>query len=505
MTKVLELAHITKRFGALTANEDVSLSLAQGEILALLGENGAGKTTLMNILFGHYTADEGEVRVFGKTLPPGQPRAAIQAGVGMVHQHFTLAGNLSVLDNVMLGSEPLTRLSSRRAEARGKLLEIADRFGLPVDPNAKIAGLSVGERQRVEILKALYRDARILILDEPTAVLARPEAQRLFETLRTMTKGDLSIIFISHKLHEVMAASDRVAVLRAGRMVAERKTRETSPGALAELMVGRKVERPARTSQAIGAPVVIAKDVSVTQGGATRLDRVSFTIHEGEILGIVGVSGNGQSTLGSLMSGLSSPASGTLELGGTDLRGLGARDFIKMGAARIPEDRHSEGAVGEMSVWENTVLERIRTPSFSKAGFVRSGAARRHAADLIQRFDVRGASPDTRIRLLSGGNMQKLILGRCLAEQPRFLLANQPTRGLDEGAIAAVHGELLAARAAGAAILLISEELEEAVALSDRIQAIVKGRLSDPVAAEDADAQRLGLMMAGVWENDDAA
>ncbi|MCR9108547.1 ABC transporter ATP-binding protein [Marivita sp. XM-24bin2] len=505
MTAVLELSNITKRFGALTANEDVSLSLAQGEILALLGENGAGKTTLMNILFGHYEADEGEVRVFGETLPPGKPRAAIAAGVGMVHQHFTLAGNLTVLENVMLGSEPMGRLRSDKATARKKLMAISERFGLPVDPDSKVSRLSVGERQRIEILKALYRDARILILDEPTAVLARPEAERLFETLRGMTKDGLSLIFISHKLHEVMAASDRVAVLRGGRMVAERKTALTSPAELAELMVGRRVDRPVREDQSIGAPVLVADQVTVMDDGDTKLDEVSFTVHAGEILGIVGVSGNGQGALGALLSGLMHPSAGTLTLDGVDAGQLGPRGLIKAGAARVPEDRHAEGAVGEMTVWENAVLERLRSAEFSKSGFVRQSAARAHAADLIKRFDVRGASPDTRIRLLSGGNMQKLILGRCLATGPRFLIANQPTRGLDEGAIAAVHAELLAARAEGAAILLISEELEEAVQLSDRIQAIVKGRLSQPIMAGEADSRKLGLMMAGVWEDSDAA
>lgn len=505
MTTVLELSNITKRFGALTANEDVSLSLAQGEILALLGENGAGKTTLMNILFGHYEADEGEVRVFGETLPTGKPRAAIAAGVGMVHQHFTLAGNLTVLENVMLGSEPMGRLRSDTTSARKKLMAISDRFGLPVDPDSKVSRLSVGERQRIEILKALYRDARILILDEPTAVLARPEAERLFETLRGMTKDGLSLIFISHKLHEVMAASDRVAVLRGGKMVAERKTAETSPAELAELMVGRKVERPVRKDQKIGAPVLVADRITVTDDDETKLDDVSFSVHAGEILGIVGVSGNGQGALGSLLSGLMHPSGGTLSLSGVDAGRLGPRGLINAGAARVPEDRHAEGAVGEMTVWENAVLERLRSPEFSKSGFVRQSVARAHAADLIKRFDVRGATPDTRIRLLSGGNMQKLILGRCLAIGPKFLLANQPTRGLDEGAIAAVHAELLAARAEGAAILLISEELEEAVQLSDRIQAIVKGRLSRPVMAADADSRKLGLMMAGVWEDSDAA
>ncbi|MEP1586942.1 MAG: ABC transporter ATP-binding protein [Tateyamaria sp.] len=505
MTPVLELQGITKRFGALTANDDVTLSLGQGEILALLGENGAGKTTLMNILFGHYAADEGTVRVFGNELPSGKPRAAIDAGVGMVHQHFTLAGNLSVLENVMLGSQSLLSMTSARAAARKKLMQIADRFGLPVRPEAKISQLSVGERQRVEILKALYRDARILILDEPTAVLARPEAQRLFETLRDMTKEGLSLIFISHKLHEVMAASDRVAVLRAGQMVAERQTAQTNASELAELMVGRKVERPKRENHHIGAPVLIADKARVESNGQAQLDDVSFTVNEGEILGIVGVSGNGQAALGALLSGLTAPVSGTLTLAGQDVGPLGPRGMIRAGAGRVPEDRHAEGAVGELAVWENAVLERLRSPEFSRRGFVRRAACKAYAAELIQRFDIRGATPDTRTRLLSGGNMQKLILGRCLSISPRFVLANQPTRGLDEGAIAAVHAELLVARSKGAAILLISEELEEAVALSDRIQAIVKGRLSQPLAADNADARTLGLMMAGVWENDSNA
>jgi len=506
MTHALELNGITKRFGTLTANDDVTLTLDQGEILALLGENGAGKTTLMNILFGHYAADEGAVRVFGAELPSGNPRAAIEAGVGMVHQHFTLAGNLTVLDNVMLGSEPLTRVRSARSDAQDKLMQIADKFGLPVMPEARVSTLSVGERQRVEILKALYRDARILILDEPTAVLARPEAIRLFETLRDMTKEGLSLIFISHKLHEVMAASDRVAVLRGGKMVAERTTSESSASELAELMVGRKVERPVRQDHKIGAPVLVANKIRVEDTDKARLDDVSFTVHAGEILGIVGVSGNGQAALGALLSGLMPPTAGELTLAGQDVSDLGPREVIRAGAGRVPEDRHAEGVVGELSLWENAVLERLRTPEFSRRGFVRQSAARAYSAKLIERFDIRGATPDTRIGLLSGGNMQKLILGRVLANNPRFVLANQPTRGLDEGAIAAVHAELLTARADGAAILLISEELEEAVALSDRIQAIVKGRLSEPISADEADPQRLGLMMAGVWtEDDDAA
>ena len=500
MTRVLELDHITKRFGPLVANDDVTLHLDQGEILSLLGENGAGKTTLMNILFGHYTADSGSVKVNGQVLPPGQPRAAINAGVGMVHQHFTLAGNLTVLDNIMIGSEKLIRFDSDRAGARRRVQEIAARFGLPVDPSARVADLSVGERQRVEILKALYRQAGILILDEPTAVLARPEAERLFDTLRGMTASGLSIIFISHKLHEVMAASDRVVVLRGGKVVAERRTSDTDQGELAELMVGRRVARPKREAQLPGEPVVTARGLGLIDGGQVRLDAMDFTVRAGEILGIVGVSGNGQAALGRVLSGQVRPTSGSLLLGDADLSRMSPRQMVQAGLGRIPEDRQAEGAIGELALWENAVLERLGDPAFSRAGFVRRKAAQAFAKGLIDRFDIRGAGPDTRTSLLSGGNMQKLILGRNLTGKPRFILANQPTRGLDEGAIAAVHAEMLAARAQGAAILLITEDLEEALALSDRIQAIVKGRLSAPVLPEAADPRTLGLMMAGVWD-----
>ena len=418
---VLELDGITKRFGALTANDGVSLRLAQGEMLALLGENGAGKTTLMNILFGHTPPMPARCASLAAHCRRARPRAAIEAGVGMVHQHFTLASNLNVLDNVIIGSEPLTLLRSHRAKAREKLLALSAKFGLPVDPEARISRLSVGERQRVEILKALYRDARILILDEPTAVLARPEAEQLFQTLRGMTREGLSVVFISHKLGEVMAGSDRVAVLRGGRLVAERETARTTPEELAELMVGRKVARPRRAAHATGAPVLVAERVSVAPG----LSEASFEVREGEVLGIVGVSGNGQAALGALVAG-QARASGTLTLQGVDFRQKTARNWIAAGAARIPEDRHAQGIVGEMSLWENAILERLRRREFSRGGFVRQAAARAHTAGLIERFDIRGAGPDTRTRLLSGGNMQKLILGRNLAETPRFILANHP-------------------------------------------------------------------------------
>ena len=496
----LRLEGITKRFGETLANEDVTVALGRGEVLALLGENGAGKTTLMNILFGHDVPDRGRVFVEGRALAPGRPRAAIEAGVGMVHQHFTLGPNLTVLENITTGTESLLSWRSGTRAARAKLAALAARFGLAVDPDARVGDLSVGERQRVEILKALYNDARILILDEPTAVLTRGEAERLFQTLRVMAAHGLSLIFISHKLGEVLAAADRVVVLRAGRVVAERMAAETSADELAELMVGRRVARPVREAAHPGETVVEARGLALDVGGVRRLSDVGFSVRAGETLGIIGVSGNGQAALAHLLSGLARPAAGSLRILGQECAGLSARRLVAMGLARIPEDRVAEGAVGDLSLWENAVLERLREPRFSAFGFVRRGAARAFARALIARFDVRGGGPDSRTRLLSGGNMQKLIFGRNLADRPRVLIAAQPTRGLDEGAVAAVHGEILAARRAGAGVILISEDLDEVLALADRVQALHKGRLSPPVPAAGLDARRLGLLMAGTWE-----
>jgi simple sugar transport system ATP-binding protein len=499
MTRVLELDSITKRFGHVTANEDVSLHLDRGEIVALLGENGAGKTTLMSILFGHYTADEGTVRVEGAELPPGKSRAAIRAGVGMVHQHFALAPNLTVLENVLTGTEPLWKFRSNRAAGRAKLVELSRKFGLKVDPDARVSDLSVGECQRVEILKALYNDARILILDEPTAVLTAQEADSLFATLRQMTESGLSLIFISHKLHEVMSASDRVVVLRRGRVVAERRTAETSKEELAELMVGRKVQRPERPPATPGKVLLEGVDLALGGKGGASLHGVSFRLRAGETLGIIGVSGNGQTTLAGLVSGLYPPDSGTLLIDGQEVPRHDVPHAIAAGIGRIPEDRNAEGTIGDMATWENAVLERIWSDDFSARGVVKRAAARAATEEIIKGYDVRGASVDGRIRLLSGGNMQKLILGRVLNAGPSILVAAQPSRGLDEGAIAGVHERLLEARGRGAGVLLISEDLDEVIALSDRIRAIVNGRLSPAIPAERADARLLGLMMAGDW------
>jgi ABC-type uncharacterized transport system ATPase subunit len=501
---VLRLEGITKRFGQMTANDGISFSLKKGEVIALLGENGAGKTTLMNILFGHYVADKGSVEVFGKSLTPGDPRAALDAGVGMVHQHFTLADNMTVFENIALGTQKLFSPRLDRGTAKKRIREIADSFGLAVDPDALVGSLSVGERQRVEILKALYRDARILILDEPTAVLTPSETDALFRTLKLLVAEGLSIIFISHKLHEVMAVSDRVLVLRAGKLVGERETKGSSRAELAELMVGQEVAAAEVSPVNTRAPLLVLENVS-TSGSGVALDDLSLELRGGEITGLAGVSGNGQATLAALIAGTLQPNAGSMRIADTDVGDWSPRVALAQGIARIPEDRHAVGTIGDMSVTENVIAERYRSERFSTRGFLNWAEARRFAEGLIRDYDVKCPSPEARIRLLSGGNMQKLILGRALDPDPIVILANQPTRGLDVGAVSYVHKKLLEARERGAAILLISEDLEEILALSDRIFVISQGKLSSPSARGERSIRQLGELMAGHGESEKAA
>jgi len=495
---VLRLDNITKRFGALTANDGIGFSLKRGEVLALLGENGAGKTTLMNILFGHYTADAGTVEVFGRPLAPGNPRAALEAGVGMVHQHFTLADNLTVLENIALGTAPLWKAGLGRRAARDRIAALARDFGLAVDPAARVGTLSVGERQRVEILKALYRDARILILDEPTAVLTPQETDALFETLRKAVAQGLSVIFISHKLNEVMAISSRVLVLRHGRLAGEVATAETDRHALARMMVGAEVAQPKVTAQAPGPALLTLSEVSTPdRGNRPGLKAVELALRAGQITGLAGVSGNGQAALADLIAGLDRPAAGRLTLDGAAPAGWSPRAAIRAGIARIPEDRHSTGTIADFTLTENAVLELYAARPFSRNGWMNWAEADRFARQVIDSYDVRCPGPATRIRLLSGGNMQKLILGRVLEEAPRIILANQPVRGLDIGAVTYVHEQLLAARAGGAAVLLISEDLDEIMALSDVIHVMSEGRLSPAFPRGSMTAPELGIWMAG--------
>ena len=495
---VLRLDGITKRFGTLTANDAVSFLLRRGEVMALLGENGAGKTTLMNILFGHYTADEGTVELFGQPLPPGNPRAALAAGVGMVHQHFTLADNLSVMDNILLGTQPLWRPGLDRAGARARIVRLARDFGLSVVPEHRVGNLSVGERQRVEILKALYRDSRILILDEPTAVLTPQETEALFVTLRMMVAQGLSVVFISHKLHEVMAISSRVVVLRHGKLAGEVATDRTDRHRLAEMMVGAEVKPPELRESTPG-PALLTLDRVTTpdHGNAPGLKAVDLALHGGQVVGLAGVSGNGQAALADLIAGLERPVSGSMALHGQAPRHWSPRAAMDAGIARIPEDRHKTGTIADFTLAENAILESYTSAPFSRRGWMNWRAARDFAEQVITRYDVRCPGPDTRIRLLSGGNMQKLILGRAMEPGPRVILANQPVRGLDIGAISFVHGQLLAARDRGAAVLLISEDLDEVMALSDVIHVIYEGRLSPPFARGTMTAAQLGHWMAG--------
>jgi ABC-type uncharacterized transport system ATPase subunit len=503
---VLRLSHICKRFGTLVANDDISLELNSGEVLALLGENGAGKSTLVSILFGHYTADSGDIRVFGQTLPAGDPRAALDAGIGMVHQHFTLADNLSVLDNVVMGSEPLWQPHTRKTAARDKLLAVARRFGLAVDPKVLVGSLSVGERQRVEILKALYRGARILILDEPTAVLTPQESEALFKVLAQMVAQGLSIIFISHKLAEVLRVSHRVAVLRGGKLVAQADANGTTQAQLAQWMVGHAVSAPQRRPAAsVGAAVCELRDVSTAQE-RERLEHVCLTLKSGEIVAIAGVSGNGQVALAEVLCGTRRITGGQVALLGQPYPTQPAQ-LVAMGVARIPEDRHAVGVVGDLPVWENAVSERLRSSIFSKFLWVRRRAAQAYAARVVERFDVRGGGAFSSARALSGGNMQKLILGRALlhpqadrlgaAATPKLIIAHQPTWGLDIGAVDYVQRQLIAARDAGAAVLLISDDLDEVLTLGDRVAVMHGGQLSAALPALEWTRESIGLAMAG--------
>jgi general nucleoside transport system ATP-binding protein len=525
---VLRLQNITKRFGSLVANDAISLDLQAGEVLALLGENGAGKSTLVSILFGHYRADSGQIEAFGRPLPPGNPRAALAAGIGMVHQHFTLADNLSALDNVLVGSERLWQPFSRRAAARAKLLAVSEQFGLQVQPEALVGRLSVGERQRVEILKALYRGARILILDEPTAVLTPQESEALFATLAQMVMQGLSIIFISHKLPEVLRVSHRVAVLRGGKLVATAPAAGTSQAQLAQWMVGHDLEgnRPStlvNTAQAaitLGAfDVCTLREVHTTGQGHDRLNGVSLQLQPGCIVAIAGVSGNGQVALAELLCGMRAATSGTVTLHGAPLKASPAW-LVAQGVARIPEDRHAVGVVGDLPVWENAVSERLRSRAFSHGLWIRRKAAMQHARELVAAFDVRGGGLHAPARALSGGNMQKLILGRALMQpeqspaagphpspptggdgvnqRHRLIVAHQPTWGLDIGAVAYVQQQLRAARDAGDAVLLISDDLDEVLAMGDQVAVMHGGHLTDARPASAWSRDSIGLAMAGV-------
>jgi len=498
---LLRLSGVTKRFGALLANDSIDLELAAGEILALLGENGAGKTTLTSILFGHYAADAGTVEVADGRgglvrLPPGRPEAALAAGIGMVHQHFTLAHNLTGFENIVLGTEPWWRPRPARAGARARIEALARRTGLEVELDRPVGTLGVGARQRIEILKALYREARVLVLDEPTAVLTPQEAEGLFAAVRALAADGRGVIFITHKLAEVEAVAERVVVLRQGRKVADRPLSGTTREELARLMVGREVREPIRRPRTPGA-IVLELDRVSAGSGRDRIEAVSLQLREGEILGIAGVSGNGQAALAGLLAGLLRPVAGRARLAGSEAALASPAAAVRAGVGRIPEDRERDGVVGELDLASNLALERLGAPEVSRFGFLRRRAMRARARAAIEAFAIRAPGPDVPVRLLSGGNMQKVVLARALDGAPRLVLADQPTRGLDVAATAFVHERLLAARERGSAILLISEDLDELLALSDRIAVLHRGGLMGPFPSERLDVPTLGLLMAG--------
>ena len=504
MTHALELKGISKAFGPVQANRDIDLSVERGTIHGIIGENGAGKSTLMSIIYGYYQADSGEVIVDGRTRDIRAPSDAIAAGIGMVFQHFHLVGPFSVLENVVLGVEGGALLKSGLAKAREELRRIEEEYELQVDVDAPVESLAVGLQQRVEILKALYRGAEILILDEPTGVLTPSEADHLFRILETLRAQGKTVVLITHKLREIMAATQSVSVMRRGEMVATRATAETHPTELAELMVGRSVLlRVDKAPAAPKAPVLDVEGLSVTDGqGVRRVKDVSLQVRAGEIVGIAGVAGNGQSELLEALAGIR-PAQGRIALDGQALD-LAARPnpalLRKRGLAHVPEDRQRMGLVTAFTAYENNCLGYQDDPAWNRAGFMDFGAVRRDAEAKIADYDVRPPNCELRAASFSGGNQQKIVLAREIERDPALLLVGQPTRGVDIGAIEFIHRRLVALRDAGKAILLVSVELEEILSLSDRVLVMFDGRIVGERLAAEADEGEIGLLMAGVSE-----
>jgi general nucleoside transport system ATP-binding protein len=496
----VELRGITKRFPGVVAAEGVDVSVHSGEVHALLGENGAGKSTLMNILFGLYRPDEGEVLLDGRPLAAKSPADAIAAGIGMVHQHFMLVPVFSVAENVILGVEPTRRLGSiDRAAARDKVVELSQRYGLAVDPDAPMEGLPVGVQQRVEILKALYRDARCLILDEPTAVLTPQEIDDLMAIVRQLVEGGRSVVFISHKLREVREVADRITVLRRGKVVGHTTPAEADEQQLATLMVGRDVQLVVdKEPSDAGATVLEVKDLVVTDDRGHRVvDGMSLDVRAGEIMAIAGVQGNGQTELIEAITGLRTPETGSVTLDGQDLTRATPRQVFEAGVAHVPEDRQRDGLVGSFDIASNMVLNQVTARAFSRRGRIDTKAVRSHAERLVDEFDVRTPSIDTAVSTLSGGNQQKVIVAREFFHARRLLILSQPTRGLDVGSIQYIHQQIVAKRDEGIAVLINSSELDEVLALADRVAIVTNGEVVDILERAEADRQRCGLLMAG--------
>ena len=496
---MLELRNITKRFGDVLANDRVNIKVKPGTIHAIVGENGAGKSTAMRIAYGFYTADEGEILVDGKPQKIATPHDAIALGIGMVHQHFMLVDTMTVAENIILGAEPGNAVALDINTAAAEIRKVSEEFKLAVNPHSPIEHLSVGQQQRVELLKALYRHARLLILDEPTAVLTPQEVEEFFAILRRMREQGKTVIIITHKLAEVLAISDEVTVMRDGRVVGSLQTKDTNAAELARLMVGREVLlRVEKTDASPGGPALKVQNLTVKAREGNAVDGVSFEVRSGEILGIAGVEGNGQTELIEALAGLveSSRLDGDIHFGDTNITRAGARIRRELGIAHIPEDRHRRGLLLDFDLKENAILGvHYRKPIVSVSPLLDSAAIRTRAQEIITGFDVRPANAELPARALSGGNQQKLIIGREFKVNPKLLLVSQPTRGVDIGAIEFIHRQLVSLRDSGCAILLVSAELEEVTSLSDRLLVIHDGKIVGEVDPKIATVEEIGLLM----------
>ena len=503
----VELRGITKRFPGVVANRDIELRVRRGEVHAIVGENGAGKSTLMKTRYGMHRPDEGEILLDGKPVAFRSPADAIAAGIGMVHQHFMLADNFTVLENIVLGSEPTKGIRLDRAEARRRIREISDSYALGLDPDSLVEDLGVGDRQRVEIAKVLYRGARTLILDEPTAVLVPQEVDELFGNLAELKREGLTVIFISHKLDEVRKVADSITVIRRGTTVGEADPRTTTAKQLAEMMVGAELPTPVtRTSTVREAAVLELAGVTVTSvDGRPVVDDVSFTVREGEVVGIAGVEGNGQAELVDAIMGLRPLAGGAVRLGTDDVTHWSTRQRREGGIGFIPEDRHRQGMLLDAPLWENRILGHQTRPPAAKGAFIDRRAARADTERIMREYDVRAPGPDTLAVALSGGNQQKLIVGREMSAQPRLLIAAHPTRGVDVGAQAAIWELLKDARAKGMGIVLISADLDELIGLSDTLRVMLRGRVVAALDPARVTPEELGTHMTGAAQSAGAA
>ena len=496
----LELRGITKRFPGVIANDNINLTLKTGEILCLIGENGAGKSTLMNVLYGMYKADEGQIVLDGESVVFTSPADAISAGIGMVHQHFMLVPVFTVAENVVLGVEPTGRLGSLDIDkARQMVREVSDRYNLNLDPDAIIEDLPVGVQQRVEIVKVLLRDAKVVVFDEPTAVLTPKEIIEFFEIVKTLIAAGRGVVFITHKLKEALNVADRIAVLRRGQVVGEVDPKTATESQIAEMMVGRPVQLIVdKKAHAPGEVVLEVKDLSVVDAdGRTMVDHVSFNVRAGEVVGIAGVQGNGQTELVDALTGLRDSTQGSVSLDGQDITSASPRVRHAKGIAHIPEDRQRQGLVGGLSVAENLVLTRYHDEEFSNGIIMDWPAAHRVAEDLIVEYDVRTPSADTEASTLSGGNQQKVIVARELSRPLRLSIAAQPTRGVDVGSIEYIHSRIIKERDTGTAVLIVSTELDEVMALSDRLLVMYRGKIVADLDPRATSAMDVGLYMAG--------